>query len=129
MVPGSTRNWIAVNAVQQSSLNTNKNMTTLHLRKSIGQSPLPLGSPSHSAGARLLCAFADSSSTGSPAPDGGYPNGNTAEGDSALSSLTTDAQSTYEPYSFTTFAGLPPGSADGTGSAARFNSPAGVARR
>jgi len=63
-----------------------------------------------------------------PTPDGDYPNVNTVEGESALSSLTTDAPSTYEPYSFTTFAGLPPGSADGTGSAARFNSPAGVAR-
>src|SRR5207302_192934 len=40
--------------------------------------------------------------------------------------LSVRAQSTYEPYSFTTFAGLPPGSADGTGGAARFNSPAGV---
>ena len=62
-----------------------------------------------------------------PAPDGEYSNGNAAEGDSALSSLETDAPRTYEPYSFTTFAGLPPGSADGTGSAARFNSPGGVA--
>ena len=44
-----------------------------------------------------------------------------------LPALRVQAQSTYEPYSFTTFAGLPPGSADGTGSAARFNSPAGVA--
>jgi len=44
-----------------------------------------------------------------------------------LPALSVQAQSTYEPYSFTTFAGLPPGSADGTGSAARFNSPAGVA--
>src|SRR6266480_4732626 len=44
-----------------------------------------------------------------------------------LTALSVRAQSTYEPYSFTTFAGLPPGSADGTGSAARFNSPAGVA--
>ena len=60
-------------------------------------------------------------------PDGGYANGNTAEDDDALSILTTDAQSTYEPYTFTTFAGLPPGSADGTGSAARFNGPSGVA--
>src|SRR6266403_1728542 len=41
--------------------------------------------------------------------------------------LSVRAQSTYEPYSFTTFAGLPPGSADGTGSAARFTSPSGVA--
>src|SRR5437764_965394 len=44
-----------------------------------------------------------------------------------LTALSVRAQSTYEPYSFTTFAGLPPGSTDGTGSAARFNSPAGVA--
>jgi len=38
MVPGSARNWIAVNAVQQFSLNQKvktKNMTTLQLRKSI----------------------------------------------------------------------------------------------
>jgi hypothetical protein len=31
--------------------------------------------------------------------------------------ITAPAQSTYDPYSFTTFAGNPPGSADGTGSA------------
>src|SRR5258708_4773010 len=39
------------------------------------------------------------------------------------------AQSVYTPYTFTTLAGLAvnPGSADGTGSAARFNSPSGVA--
>src|SRR6266576_331241 len=43
-----------------------------------------------------------------------------------LTALSVQAQSTYEPYSFTTFAGLPPGTADGTGSAARFNSPSGV---
>ena len=47
MIPGSARNWIAVNAVQQSILNEklNKNMTTLHLRKSISWSPLRLGLP------------------------------------------------------------------------------------
>jgi sugar lactone lactonase YvrE len=44
-----------------------------------------------------------------------------------LTALSVRAQSTYEAYSFTTFAGLPPGSADGTGSAARFNTPSGVA--
>jgi len=43
VVPGSVRNWIAVNAVQQSSLNRKmktKNMTTLHLRNSISRSTL-----------------------------------------------------------------------------------------
>jgi hypothetical protein len=42
MILGSARNWIAVNAVQQSSLNKKmktKNRTTLHLKKSIGGSP------------------------------------------------------------------------------------------
>jgi sugar lactone lactonase YvrE len=37
--------------------------------------------------------------------------------------IRTQAQSIYEPYAFTTFAGLPPGSADGTGSNARFDHP------
>ena len=41
--------------------------------------------------------------------------------------LTTQAQSNYEPYSFTTLAGVAPGSTDGAGSAARFNHPYGVA--
>jgi sugar lactone lactonase YvrE len=44
-----------------------------------------------------------------------------------LPALSLRAQSTYEPYSFTTFAGLPPGSANGTGSAARFKLPVAVA--
>ena len=44
MVPGSARNWIAVNAVQQSNLKKMKpiNMTTPRLIKSIGRSPLRL---------------------------------------------------------------------------------------
>ena len=43
--------------------------------------------------------------------------------------ITIQAQSTYEPYPFGTFAGLAGanGSADGTGSAARFSNPIGVA--
>src|ERR1044071_8958408 len=41
--------------------------------------------------------------------------------------ITAPAQSTYEPYYFGTFAGLAPGSADGTGSNARFYNPAAVA--
>jgi hypothetical protein len=63
-------------------------MTTLHLRKSIGRSPLRLGF--------LLITLALACfallSTGQaqlppPAPDGGYPGGNTAEGDGALSNV------------------------------------------
>ena len=65
-------------------------MTTLYLRKSIGRWPLRCGfllvplviacvAVSPAAPAQLP----------SPTPDGGYPNGNTAEGDSALFNLTT----------------------------------------
>src|SRR3954469_7065658 len=41
--------------------------------------------------------------------------------------LAAQAQSNYEPYIVSTYAGTPPGSADGTGINARFNSPSGVA--
>src|SRR5438270_146875 len=37
------------------------------------------------------------------------------------------AQSNYQPYSFTTLAGMGPGSTNGTGSGARFDFPDGVA--
>ena len=76
MVSGSTRNWIAVNAVQQSSLN--KNMTTLHFKKSIGRSPLRRG---FLLIALALAWFALSPTPRAvnPPPDGGYPNQNTAE--------------------------------------------------
>jgi Chaperone of endosialidase len=68
-------------------------MTTLHLIESIGRSPLRRG--------YLLIAVAlvcfgllPIMQAVSPAPDGGYPNANTAEGDNALFSLTTGAADT-----------------------------------
>src|SRR5205823_12381103 len=92
MVPSPRRNWIAVNAVQQSSLNKSlktENMTTPHLRKSIGRSPLRL---------RLFLiplalawfAISPPARAVTPAHDGGYPGGNTAEGTNALFSLNND---------------------------------------
>jgi Chaperone of endosialidase len=65
-----------------------KNMTTLHLKKSSIRSPLRLGfllTP------LALACFALSPTARAqlppPAPDGGYPGNNTAEGDGALSSV------------------------------------------
>src|SRR5436190_355102 len=92
-----------------------KNMTTLHLRNSIGRSPLPRRS--FSEGGSLLTIlrlrhaflliplvlawFALSQSARaqlSPAPDGGYPGNNTAEGDDALFSLTIGAGNTANGF-------------------------------
>src|SRR5947207_2107813 len=76
-----------------------KHMTTLHLRNSIGRSPLRLGLPRVQPiwiirGFLLiplvLACFALSPTARAvlPAPDGGYAGSNTAEGDNALYSLT-----------------------------------------
>ena len=68
-------------------------MTTLHLRKSIGRSPLRLGFLL----IRLALAWFALSPTAqavTPAPDGGYPSRNTAEGTNALFSLTTGSSNT-----------------------------------
>src|SRR6266404_2673358 len=103
MVPGSARNWIAVNAVQKNSLNKKmktKNMTTLSIRNSVNRSPWRLGLPRVQPiwiirGFLLiplvLACFALSPTARAvlPAPDGGYSGSNTAEGDNALASLTT----------------------------------------
>src|SRR5205814_7030184 len=86
-----------------------KHMTTLHLRNSIGRSPLRLGLPRVQPiwiirGFLLiplvLAWFALSPSTRAvlPAPDGGYPSNNTAEGDDALFSLITGSNNTANGY-------------------------------
>jgi hypothetical protein len=98
MVPGSARNWIAVHAVKQSNLNKKmktKNMTTLHLRESSGPATagrgfllIPL------VFACFALAPASRAFLPPPAPDGGYPNSNTAEGSGALFSLTSGSANT-----------------------------------
>jgi uncharacterized coiled-coil protein SlyX len=76
-----------------------KNMTTLHLRKSIGRSPWRRG---YLLIAVALCCFAllpaQKAFGVSPAPDGGYLGQNTAEGDNALFSLTSGGNNTAIGY-------------------------------
>jgi hypothetical protein len=70
-----------------------KNMTTPHLKKSIGRSSSRLALlliPVVFA-CFALCPMAQAVS---PAPDGAYPGGNTAEGTNALLSLTTGQNNT-----------------------------------
>jgi len=65
--------------------------TTLTLQKSVTRSPLRHGF----LVITLTCfALSPTARAVSPAPDGGYPNGNTAEGDSALAVLTTGEDNT-----------------------------------
>jgi uncharacterized coiled-coil protein SlyX len=80
-----------------------KNMTTPSLRNSVSRSPLPRRSFGESGSLLTvlliaLACFALSPTPKAfgviPAPDGGYPNENTAEGDSALFSLTTGSRNT-----------------------------------
>src|SRR5438477_315494 len=91
MVPSSARNWIAVNAVQQSSLNKKlkrKTMTTLHLKKSMARSPLRLAffliPLALTLFARPQMAQAEDGSVGSAGSQ------NTAEGTGALQNLATN---------------------------------------
>src|SRR5436190_418799 len=67
-------------------------MTTLHSRKSIDPSPLRTGFVLFTLIAALVLVPTIQAVT--PAPDGGYPNGNTAEGNFALFSLTTGVNNT-----------------------------------
>src|SRR5438477_7167211 len=84
-------------------------MTTLHLRTSIGRSPLPLGLPRVQRiwiirGFLLIpilfgCfALSQTARAVSPAPDGGYPFANTAEGTGALQNLSTGVWNTANGF-------------------------------
>jgi hypothetical protein len=105
MVPGSARNWIAVNAAQRPSLNKKmkpKNMTTLHSRKSINRSPLRRGLQRVQRiwiiRAFLLIPLVLACFGFAPgvqaATEGDLGKGNTVEGSGALQSLTTGIHDT-----------------------------------
>ena len=85
-------------------------MTTLHLRNSIGRSPLRIGLPRVQRiwiirGFLLIplafayFALSPTARAVLPAPDGDYLNENTAEGNSALFSLTSGADNTAIGFS------------------------------
>jgi len=69
-------------------------MTTIHLRKSISPSPLRLAFFLIPLALAVFALSPTARAQLSPPPDGGYPNGNTAEGDNALFSLTTGGNNT-----------------------------------
>jgi hypothetical protein len=72
-------------------------MTTLSKKKSISRSPLRLGFVLIPLA--LACfVLAPTARAVTPAPDGGYPNQNTAEGEDALFSLTTGFSNTAIGY-------------------------------
>jgi uncharacterized coiled-coil protein SlyX len=71
-----------------------KNMTTLHLTKSIGRQPLRRGVLLVPLALAWLALSPPARAHPYPPPDGGYPNNNTAEGDAALFDLTTGSNNT-----------------------------------
>jgi hypothetical protein len=73
----------------------NKQMTTLHLAESIGRSPLRRDLLLTLATLACFALMPAPNAFGvSPAPDGGYPGNNTAEGTSALFNLTSGISNT-----------------------------------
>jgi hypothetical protein len=99
MVSGSARNWIAVNAVNNST--STKKMKTLHLRKAISRSPLQCGLLFIPLALAIACFALPPTARAllpPPAPDGGYLNGNTAEGTSALFNLTSGSSNTANGF-------------------------------
>src|SRR5215208_7134409 len=93
MVPGSDRNWIAVDELEQFIPNKKQIMTTQPSQKTMGRSPSRL--------ALLLIplvftcfALMPTAQSIVPPPDGCYPNFTTAEGCNALRFLTTGAANT-----------------------------------
>ena len=66
VIPGSAQNWIAINAVQQTRLNKkqSKNMTTLHLKKSICRSPWQMRVAFHATLVLCFGFWADRSAFG-----------------------------------------------------------------
>jgi hypothetical protein len=92
MIPGSSRNWLAVNAVQQSTWKNQNNMTTPPPKKSIVRSPLRLGfflAPLAVACLALM-PFAQSAQAVGPEPNEGDLIGNVSEEDDAVADLGGD---------------------------------------
>jgi hypothetical protein len=84
--------------MQFNSPSSTKNMTTLYLKpKSIGRPPLRRGFLLIAVA--LACfALSQTARAVSPAPDGGYPGGNTEEGQNALFSLSGGGYNTAVGY-------------------------------